>query len=228
MKGWIKLHRRILDNGIIQDADLTRMFVWCILKANHTKKNFLDIKIEIGSFVTGRSTGSEELNMKPSTFYKKLNQLQKRGYIKLEPNKKFTLVNVCNYNHYQIENEKAPTETIDKRKNKFKEQIKEYIQEVPKHILTEFFNYWTETNKSGTKMRFELERTWSLNLRLKRWVNNGFNKDKNKMPDYFDEVLYKKMDMCSKKEYEKKLKQNGFSYSYNPNSGGKWIKKAGV
>ena len=172
MKGWIKLHRQILDNGIIQDADLTRMFVWCILKANHTKKDFLDTKIDIGSFATGRITGSEELNMKPSTFYKKLNQLQKRGYIKLEPNKKFTLVNVCNYNQYQIENEKAPTETIDKRKNKFKEQIKEYIQEVPKHILTEFFNYWTETNKSGTKMRFELEKTCDVKRRLKTWIKN--------------------------------------------------------
>jgi uncharacterized protein YdaU (DUF1376 family) len=91
-----------------------------------------------------------------------------------------------------------------------------------------FIDYWSETNKSASKMRFEMEKTWDLGRRIKRWVNNGFNKDKNKMPDYFDEVLYKKMDMSSKKEYEKKLKQNGFSYSYNPNSGGKWIKKAGV
>ena len=48
-------------------------------------------------------------------------------------------------------------------------------------------------------MRWELERTWNLNLRLKRWVNNGFNKNKNKMPDYFDDVLYKKNGYISKK-----------------------------
>tara|TARA_R100000005_G_C4999883_1_gene206710 strand:- start:3504 stop:4277 length:774 start_codon:yes stop_codon:yes gene_type:complete len=120
--------------------------------------------------------------------------------------------------------------------NKIEERIRDFKKSVFSHNdfdnkdLEDFFLYWSELNKSphNPKMRFELEKTWSLNLRLKRWVNNGFNKDKNKLPDYFDEVLYKKMDISSKKEYEKKLKQNGFSYSYNPNSGGKWIKKAGV
>ena len=58
MKGWIKLHRRILDNGILQDANLFRMFVWCLLKANHSSKNFLDTKLERGNFATGRISGS--------------------------------------------------------------------------------------------------------------------------------------------------------------------------
>ena len=38
----------------------------------------------------------------------------------------------------------------------------------------EFFDYWTETNKSGTKMRWELEKTWDLNLRIKRWVKQSW------------------------------------------------------
>ena len=118
--------------------------------------------------------------------------------------------------------------------NKIEERIRDFKKSVFSHNdfdnkdLEDFFLYWTEKNKSGTKFRAEMERTFSIPLRIARWCNNGFNKDKNKIPDYFDEVLYKKMDMSSKKEYEKKLKQNGFSYSYNPNSGGKWIKKAGV
>tara|TARA_R100000353_G_scaffold123277_2_gene87583 strand:- start:790 stop:1410 length:621 start_codon:yes stop_codon:yes gene_type:complete len=36
-------------------------------------------------------------------------------------------------------------------------------------IKKEFFEYWKEKNKSQTKMRFELEKTWDLNLRLQRW-----------------------------------------------------------
>ena len=75
-------------------------------------------------------------------------------------------------------------------------------------------------------MRFELERTWSLNLRLKRWVSNGFNKNqKNILPKFYDEVLYKRMDLTQKKDYGKHLKSLGYEYAYNPNSGGKWIKK---
>ena len=38
--------------------------------------------------------------------------------------------------------------------------------------------YWTEPNKSCTKMRFELEKTWSLGRRLKTWNRNGFGKKK--------------------------------------------------
>ena len=41
-----------------------------------------------------------------------------------------------------------------------------------KNILNSFVDYWTEPNKSKTKMKFELQETWSTNLRLKTWVKN--------------------------------------------------------
>ena len=41
-----------------------------------------------------------------------------------------------------------------------------------KKILEGFINYWTEPNKSKTKMKFELQQTWSTNLRLKNWAAN--------------------------------------------------------
>tara|TARA_R100001440_G_scaffold23448_1_gene38195 strand:- start:2214 stop:2834 length:621 start_codon:yes stop_codon:yes gene_type:complete len=47
------------------------------------------------------------------------------------------------------------------------------------NIKKEFFEYWKEKNKSKTKMRFELEKTWDLNLRLQRWSRrqNQWNKN---------------------------------------------------
>jgi hypothetical protein len=41
-----------------------------------------------------------------------------------------------------------------------------------KNILDSFTDYWTEPNKSNTKMKFELQQTWSTNLRLKNWAKN--------------------------------------------------------
>ena len=35
-----------------------------------------------------------------------------------------------------------------------------------------FFDYWTEPNKTKTKMRFEMEKTWSTNQRIQRWLRN--------------------------------------------------------
>jgi hypothetical protein len=40
-------------------------------------------------------------------------------------------------------------------------------------MCNEFYLYWTEPNKSGTKMRFEMEKTWDIGRRLARWANNN-------------------------------------------------------
>ena len=49
-------------------------------------------------------------------------------------------------------------------------------------LLKNFFEYWTEPNPSKTKMRFELERTWSIERRLTNWASRqkDFNKQKIK------------------------------------------------
>ena len=88
-----------------------------------------------------------------------------------------------------------------------------------------FFLYWTEPNKSGTKFRAELEKTFSISLRLKRWANNGFSKQKNKFPDYYDDGFNRKIDNSTRKEYHEHLKSLGFVSIYSPNAGTSWIKK---
>ena len=57
--------------------------------------------------------------------------------------------------------------TLTQREKTFKELVDQ--QPFPPDLLEEFYFYWTEPNKSGTKMRFELEKTWDLNRRLRRW-----------------------------------------------------------
>jgi hypothetical protein len=47
-----------------------------------------------------------------------------------------------------------------------------------KNILDSFTDYWTEPNKSKTKMKFELQQTWATNLRLKNWAANQKKWDK--------------------------------------------------
>ena len=115
---------------------------------------------------------------------------------------------------------------IEKRLSEFKNSV--YSQDsFNKDDLDNFLSYWSELNKSGTKMRWELEKTWSLRGRLVRWTRSKFNNidKKTNFPDFFDEWTYKKLDSERKKQYESHLKSLNFQYVYNPNSGGKWIKK---
>ena len=116
------------------------------------------------------------------------------------------------------------SKSIEERIIDFNKSIQS-ISDVSDDDKENFFLYWTEKNKSGSKFRAEMERTFSIPLRLKGWSSNNFNKQKSRFPDYFDSLLMKRMDDSSKKEYEQHLKNLGYVTEYNPNAGQKWIKK---
>jgi len=61
----------------------------------------------------------------------------------------------------------------EKRAKAFYDSIVPFLAQYPKEMLREFYEYWTEPTKSGTQMRFELERTWSLSRRLGTWDRNN-------------------------------------------------------
>lgn len=57
------------------------------------------------------------------------------------------------------------------RKDSFYQSLVPFVGKYPKEIIRAFFDYWSELNKSGTKMRYELEKTWELPRRLATWAN---------------------------------------------------------
>ena len=69
-------------------------------------------------------------------------------------------------------------DNLEKRREKFSKMLDDYVDNYEVEMLEDFMEYWTEPNKSATKMKFELEKTWSLGRRLKTWNRNGFGKKK--------------------------------------------------
>jgi intein/homing endonuclease len=59
---------------------------------------------------------------------------------------------------------------LSERERDFTNKVNREIS-FPHEMRKEFIEYWTEPSKSGTKMRFELEKTWDLKRRLHRWLN---------------------------------------------------------
>ena len=72
------------------------------------------------------------------------------------------------------------TNNISNRKEKFLEEV--LLLEDDNTIRDEFLMYWTEYNKSKTKMRFELEKTWNTKARLQRWKRNQNKWNTKKIP----------------------------------------------
>lgn len=59
---------------------------------------------------------------------------------------------------------------IELKKLEFKKMLSAYKHQYDIEVLHEFYDYWTEPNKSRTKIKWEMEKTWDLNLRLKTWI----------------------------------------------------------
>ena len=68
--------------------------------------------------------------------------------------------------------EKTPEEKLAERRQQFLASLTPYHERYGQEMVTQFGDYWTEPNRSLTKMRFELQRTWSTKLRLATWARN--------------------------------------------------------
>jgi len=79
------------------------------------------------------------------------------------------------------------------REEKFKNDIS--LLEFDINIKKQFFDYWKEPNKSKTKMRWEIEKTWDLNARMHRWKRNQQKWDK---PSKKPTSLKNKLDTFNK------------------------------
>lgn len=103
--GWIKLHRKIIDDPIFQNEKLLKVWLYCLLKASHKEHESLVgmqlVKVKPGEFVFGRKKAAADLSMKESTVWDRMKLLEKLGNINIKSNNKFSIVNVVNWGKYQ-------------------------------------------------------------------------------------------------------------------------------
>jgi hypothetical protein len=68
--------------------------------------------------------------------------------------------------------------SIDIRKLKFADTLKPFLDKYGKEMIRKFYDYWTEPNKSNTKFKQELQKTWDVKRRLDSWSSNNFDNKK--------------------------------------------------
>lgn len=69
-------------------------------------------------------------------------------------------------------------QNMAKNKKAFQDDLSKFLDRYSADMLDDFFSYWTEPNKSQTKMRFEQQPTWDLSRRLSRWEKNNYKYEK--------------------------------------------------
>ena len=222
MKGWISLHRKILDNPILSSSRIySRMeaFIFLLLRANHSDRNVpigvVLYNVKKGQMITSQMKLCKQFKWGNTKLRNYLKLLENDGMIevKTETNlTRLTILNYESYQDYQIKTKSKPNknQSIPKskpntnnnvdndnnvnndnnknliqssiiRKQKFINQVlAEGLKHTPMvapNICDDFTDYWTEMNRSGTKMKFELQQTFDISRRLNRWIKNDFNKN---------------------------------------------------
>jgi hypothetical protein len=77
---------------------------------------------------------------------------------------------------------------INTRKLKFAQSLIPFVSIYGNDLIRNFCDYWSEPNKSNTKFRQELQKTWDTDRRLKTWNQNNFGNNTNNKKQTQDEL----------------------------------------
>lgn len=194
--GFVYIHRKILDHWVFDNKhEYSKFEAWLDILLNVNQKKSAPIIIAGERFVAERGqslfsleTWGNRWKWDKSKVRRFFEKLVSDGMVVINNEKKTTRLTVCNYDTYQAKRHGSDTaatpnnnivskDTINKRKEDFKNELANYLNNpYPKETLNGFFKYWTEKTHGGTKMRFELEKTWELHLRLSNWSSGRFKK----------------------------------------------------
>jgi hypothetical protein len=197
MEGWISLHRKIQENDLWLCEPFTRGQAWIdlLLLANHEPGYFykrgVKIDLKIGQVGWSELALSIRWKWSRNKVRKFLNDLEKEHQIKQQKTNVTQVLTLLNYEKYQkkdtkqntkrtTEGQQKDTNNNDNNDNNIKERERIFHDEVLKYkddysheMLKSFFLYWSEPNKSKTKMRYESEKTWEISRRLRTWFNRS-------------------------------------------------------
>jgi len=141
--GWIKLHRSLLDWEWYDDINVMRVFLHCLLMANHKDKKYRGAVVERGSFLTGRDTLASQTGLTVQQIRTSLNKLKSTNELTIKSSKQGTVIQVVSYDKYQEVTNESTTHQPDSnqivttnKKNKNKKNEKKKLADAETHDIS--------------------------------------------------------------------------------------------
>ena len=105
-EGWIKLHRKLLDNPVtFKDPDYLAVWIFFLLEATHTemKRDFGGklITLKPGQLITGRPAISRQTKVEESKVERIIKRLKTEHQIEQQTSTKGRLITILNWDMYQ-------------------------------------------------------------------------------------------------------------------------------
>ena len=237
MEGWISLHRKILENPILNRSRVYSNFeawVWLLLKANHKDNKFAlgseIVVVKKGQMITSQKKLCLHFKWGSTKLRTFLKLLKNDNMIELETTSKATWITINNYcklqdnqnvNKSQTKRKQRAPNVQTKTNNNVNKLYKYIFTEINlkkygKAVLQEFYNYWSEKKIDGKKMLYEMQKTFDVDKRLATWVQRDYN------GTYDNYIADQKVKSDSTKQQEEEQK---YTDEADPEEFGKFMKQ---
>tara|TARA_R110002020_G_scaffold72786_1_gene187064 strand:+ start:2291 stop:3070 length:780 start_codon:yes stop_codon:yes gene_type:complete len=206
-------------------------FTWLLLRVNYDDAKVVIgsriYKVKKGELITSQKKLCKQFGWGNSRLRTFLKLLKNDGMIDFKSNTQLTQLILLNWESYQdTKSQTKSKQTTNKsqpntnKKSKEIKKNKEVLTEqkfidkvlaegikitptVHPEIIDDFCNYWTEKNMTTGKMRFQLEKTFSIKRRLLRWNKNSFKFD----PTLASEKVVKEKEDIVEKRYQEQMRR---------------------
>lgn len=128
-KGYIKLHRTLLNNPIASKPEFAWLWTTLLLKATHKEVKFIwneeVVTLKPGQFITGRKQLSSETGISESKVYRILKYLKNEQQIEQQTNNKYTTITILNWKKYQS-NEQEVEQPVNNKRTTTEQPVNTY------------------------------------------------------------------------------------------------------
>lgn len=120
MEGWIKLHRKTLDNPVVtKDGDYLAVWIYLLLNTTHKEYDVLfkgkRVTLKKGQLLTGRKTISEKLKIDENKVQRILKTLENEHQIEQQSSNKNRLITIVSWDKYQQDEQQNEQQVNNKR-----------------------------------------------------------------------------------------------------------------
>lgn len=206
-KGWIKLHRKLIEWEWYDDVNVMRVFTHLLLTCNHKKKKWRGIVVKAGEKITSYAKLAEGANLSVQQVRTALGKLESTGEITRRPHSKFTLLKLNSWSEYQEDNKQITNKqqtnnkqitTNKNEKNEKNERMKEI--NISKDILGR-----PKEKVEKVKKEYGNENINKMLIALKAKIGIDDFADTQKWSRIYGKHCYNLMKKISPQEFSRRL-----------------------
>jgi predicted DNA-binding protein (MmcQ/YjbR family) len=162
--GFFCLHRKILDSYQFGNPEYLKIWIWLLASANYepkivpltTPNGVVDVLVNRGELLFGRSSAARELKIHESKIYRILKRFENEQAINIKSNNRYSIITICKYEYYNPQKKEVEQQEIKKRTageqpvntpNKYKR--------IYSNINVRFDEFWNLYDKRVNKQKAE-------------------------------------------------------------------------